>query len=131
MLTAVAMQAGLNPASSPAVSPLRSVPRWRRFTRWGASALLVVWGAFWGWFVGAHLVGEWPASIWPAGALLVAVVATAVTALRWPRHGGALALAFGGFALWRFWAATPGVLAAWAGVPMIAGAALLLAGRAR
>lgn len=107
------------------------LPRWPRITRNIARSVLLAWGAFWAWFITMNIVSDGPPSFVYAFPLLAGVLLAALVPLRWPRVGGAMAIAFGAYAMWRFSAGQAGVIALVAVLPMLAGLALIGAGPTR
>ncbi|GJQ30930.1 MAG: hypothetical protein HBSAPP03_28140 [Phycisphaerae bacterium] len=96
-----------------------------------ARAILMLWAAFWGWFIVMNMISDGPPSYPYAGPLLAGVLAVGLIPWRWPRVGGVLAVLFGAYAAWRFHAGRADVLALIAGLPIVTGAMLLAASRWR
>lgn len=117
------MSAATLPAAS---APLaRPVPTGPRIIRWSGTALICAWAGFWTWFCFNVAASEGGQSWLYGGGVIVVSLAIAAATLRWPRIGGALAIAAGLFSFWFF----PGAQAALLmGLPPIVGGALAAAG---
>lgn len=94
------MSAATIPAPS---APLaRSMPTGPRIVRWSGTVLICSWAAFWMWFAGSVAISEGGQSWLYGGGVVLGCLAIAITVLRFPRIGGAVAIAAGLFIAWFF-----------------------------
>ncbi len=111
--------------SHASVPESRPVPIGPRIVRWSGTAVICAWAAFWTWFCFNVAASEGGQSWLYGGGVIVVSLAIAGAILRWPRIGGALAIAAGLFSFWFF----PGAQAALLmGLPPIIGGGLAAAG---
>jgi len=101
-------------------------PIWPRTIRWTGTGLICAWAAFWTWFAFNVAASEGGQSWLYGGGVIVASLAIATAAIRWPRLGGALAIGAGLFSLWFF----PGAQAAllMASPPIVGGVVAAIGG---
>lgn len=102
-----------------------AVPMGPRIVRWTGTALIGAWAAFWIWFAASVAMFEGGQSWLYGGGIVLGCLAIAITVIRFPRIGGALAIAAGLFIAWFFSGAQAILLFA---CPPIVGGLLTLAG---
>jgi hypothetical protein len=97
------MSAAALPAKPASSAPhARPRPTGPTIVRWTGTALIGAWAAFWMWFAASVAVSEGGQSWLYGGGIVLGCLVVALAAIRWPRVGGALAIAAGLFIAWFF-----------------------------
>lgn len=73
-----------------------------RIARWSGTGLICAWAAFWIWFAGSVAISEGGQSWLYGGGVVLGCLVVAISAIGWPRIGGALGIAAGVFIAWFF-----------------------------